>query len=443
MVRELRRNPFGPRHACKAKPRRYERAMSNQQAYVQTLLAAADQARRAGDWASEARNIEAALTAEPGNPVALNFRGMRALAERRFAEAISDFSSAASADPEQPILWVNLATAYRGAGDDRGERTALETALSKDRFHMGALVRKAELEERAGAAKDAALAWNAVLQVAKTFNQPTAELEAVIARGRSFIASHADKLSQQYDHTFGADRSDDPDLRRFNRCLDIVLGRSAVFRNECQGVYFPFLPADEFFDKRLFPWLSLIEERTDAIRREALALVADPGEALRPYVKLDEGTPESKWTKLDGSLDWGACFLWEYGKPNQPVLDRCPATAEALSLAPDTTIPGKAPTAFFSILKAGKYIPPHTGVTNTRAIIHLPLVVPGKCRFRVGSEIREWVEGEAFAFDDTIDHEAVNESDKDRIVLIFDTWNPHLTEQERQLLTKFYAMQLE
>lgn len=393
--------------------------------------------------ASAAQLIEEALAAEPGNPVALNLRGLGALADGRFGDAVTDFSAAAAADPEQAILWVNLATAYRGAEDDQGERTALELALSKDRFHMGALVRKAELEERAGAPKDAALAWNAVLQVANTFSQRSAELEAVVARGRAFMAKHTDELSQRYDREFGADRSSDQDLRRFNRCLDVILGRAAVFRNECQGVYYPFLPADEFFDKRLFPWLSLLEDRTDAIRQEALSLIADPGEALRPYVRLDEGTPENKWTKLDRSLDWGACFLWEYGVPNQPVLDRCPATAEALRLLPDTTIPGKAPTAFFSILRAGKHIPPHTGVTNTRAIIHLPLVVPGKCRFRVGSEIREWVEGEAFAFDDTIDHEAINESDRDRIVLILDTWNPHLTKQEQQLLKRFYAMQLE
>ena len=110
-------------------------------------------------------------------------------------------------------------------------------------------------------------------------------------------------------------------------------------------------------------------------------------------------------------------------------------------MAPDATIPGKAPSAFFSILRPGKHIPPHTGVTNTRAIVHLLLVVPGQCRFRVGGETREWVEGEAFAFDDTIEHEAINESDKDRIVLIFDTWNPHLSERERELLRQFYALQ--
>jgi len=39
--------------------------------------------------------------------------------------------------------------------------------------------------------------------------------------------------------------------------------------------------------------------------------------------------------------------------------------------------------------------------------------------------------GRAFVFDDTIEHEAVNSTDRDRAVLILDTWNPLLTEAER------------
>lgn len=82
-------------------------------------------------------------------------------------------------------------------------------------------------------------------------------------------------------------------------------------------------------------------------------------------------------------------------------------------------------------------IPPHTGVTNTRAIIHLPLIVPPNCGFRVGGEVREWVEGKAFAFDDTIEHEAWNRSDLPRAVLIIDAWNPHLSEHEQAAISTY------
>jgi aspartyl/asparaginyl beta-hydroxylase (cupin superfamily) len=92
------------------------------------------------------------------------------------------------------------------------------------------------------------------------------------------------------------------------------------------------------------------------------------------------------------------------------------------------------------LLRPRKRIPPHTGVTNTRAIVHLPLIVPPGCGFRVGGETREWHEGKAFAFDDTIEHEAWNDSDALRVILILDVWNPHMTEREKELLAEFYQV---
>ena len=59
--------------------------------------------------------------------------------------------------------------------------------------------------------------------------------------------------------------------------------------------------------------------------------------------------------------------------------------------------------------------------------------------FRVGGETREWHEGEAFVFDDTIEHEAWNDSDHLRAVLIFDVWNPWLTLAERDLIRGLFA----
>ena len=47
--------------------------------------------------------------------------------------------------------------------------------------------------------------------------------------------------------------------------------------------------------------------------------------------------------------------------------------------------------------------------------------------------------GEAWVFDDTIEHEARNDSDKLRVVLIFDVWHPHLTPAERALITALNA----
>jgi aspartyl/asparaginyl beta-hydroxylase (cupin superfamily) len=66
--------------------------------------------------------------------------------------------------------------------------------------------------------------------------------------------------------------------------------------------------------------------------------------------------------------------------------------------------------------------------------VHLPLIVPPDCSFRVGGETREWVPGKAWVFDDTVEHEAWNRSDAPRAILIFDIWNPFLTVAERDLV---------
>lgn len=98
---------------------------------------------------------------------------------------------------------------------------------------------------------------------------------------------------------------------------------------------------------------------------------------------------------------------------------------------PQPHVRNASPNAMFSLLAPRTRIPPHTGVANTRLVCHLPLIVPPNCGFRVGETTREWRVGEAFVFDDTIEHEAWNESDELRVVLIIDLWAPALGATER------------
>jgi aspartyl/asparaginyl beta-hydroxylase (cupin superfamily) len=264
---------------------------------------------------------------------------------------------------------------------------------------------------------------------------------AELEQARRFVTDHQAAFAAFVEAGVASQlaAADEPARRRFQACLDREFGRRAIYRNECSGLHYPFLPADEFFDRTHFPWMAGLEAKTALIRDEFLAMVSANGGTVRPYVRQDAGTPDNKWTALDGSLDWGAAFLWEYGVRNESVCAACPQTVAALEALPRADIPGRAPSAFFSILKPHSRIPPHTGVTNSRAIIHLPLIVPPGCGFRVGGESRAWEEGVAFAFDDTIEHEAWNDSDHVRVVLIFDVWNPHLSLEEQQLLKQFYA----
>jgi aspartate beta-hydroxylase len=369
-----------------------------------------------------------------------NSEGMAAIQVGDSAGAIAAFERATAADPTAGPLWRNLAHARRLAGDNAGEDAALNRALSLDRLDFTAHLRLAQLLQRTGEETRALIAWGGVEQLAAALPQISPPIRAELAAGSAYCTGLRAKLGTATEEIGQADsKRDETENRRIRAFVDTALGKRQVYRNQCEGAYYPFLPADEFFDRKHFPWLEQLEAGTTAIKQELADLLSAPGELLRPYVRLDEGTPDNPWSALDGSLDWSACFLWEYGEANEAVIARCPQTAKLLESLPLAKIKGRAPNAFFSMLKPGSHIPAHTGVTNTRAIIHLALDIPEGCGFRVGSETREWEEGKAFAFDDTIEHEAWNESDKRRAVLIIDSWNPHLSEAERDAIVHYFA----
>jgi aspartate beta-hydroxylase len=64
--------------------------------------------------------------------------------------------------------------------------------------------------------------------------------------------------------------------------------------------------------------------------------------------------------------------------------------------------------------------------------MHLPLIVPSNCALNlIDAGEHHWREGELVMFDDTFQHEAWNRSDRTRIILLMDCWNPHLSEVEK------------
>jgi len=97
------------------------------------------------------------------------------------------------------------------------------------------------------------------------------------------------------------------------------------------------------------------------------------------------------------------------------------------------------PETLFSVLRPGTHILPHRGVTNTRLVAHLPLIVPKGCALNVGGEIHEWQKGRCVTFDDTFEHEAWNRSDETRVVLSMDCWNPDLSVPERAAIATLVA----
>lgn len=386
--------------------------------------------------------IEAALRLNPAHPVAHNMLGIDALDRNDPASALLHFEAATKADPKAAALWLNLAKAHRLSGDDAAERKALESALETDQRHLMALIRLAELHERRGELGDAATRWAGVALLANELRNAPPELRTTFEHARSFLAQRTQQLADATEAALGPQlaSASQRDRRRATAAMQRSIGRREIYTNQCHGFHYPFLPADEYFDREHFPWLDELEAQTDVIRAEVRELLASPDPGLSPYVTMPAGTPRNVWTDLNNSRAWSALHLWKEGERVEEACARAPKTAAIVERLPLAGIPGRAPTVFFSVLEAGKHIPPHTGVTNVRAIIHLPLIVPPGCAFRVGGETREWHEGQAFAFDDTIEHEAWNPSDQDRAILILDCWNPHLSEHERAMICDMFAV---
>ena len=400
------------------------------------ILAAAAQARRERRFAEAAVLLQAALLEQPNHGPILNALGLTMLESGRSDQAIDALSRAATADPKAPPIWLNLAEAYRRSDRAADEIAALDGALAVDPYLLPALLRKAQAQERMGDGERAVQTWRNLLAASPPDDSLPEPIRAALAHGARVVAQadagRAAILDRSLEPVFAA--HPEADFTRARAYADHRAGRRKVFVQQPTAGHFPYLPAIEFFDPALFPWLSRLESAADTIRSELLNIWTDEAAGFRPYVQFEAGTPVNQWVDLNHSPAWSAWFMWEDGVRNDEHCRRCPATAALLDELPLLDLPGKGPTAMFSILAPHTRIPPHTGSSNVRVTIHLPLVVPPSCGFRVGAETRSWEEGRAWAFDDTIEHEAWNDSGSPRAILIVDAWNPLLSEAERSAI---------
>ena len=180
------------------------------------------------------------------------------------------------------------------------------------------------------------------------------------------------------------------------------------------------------------------EAQTDAIRADLMNALHDHEADFTPYIHYGEHMPLDQWRELNNSPRWTSYEFYRQGQPIAVRCERAPATLRAVRALPQADVPLRSPVAMYSALQPRTRIPPHTGVANFRLVVHLPLVIPPGCGFRVGSETREWRIGESWVFDDSIDHEAWNDSDQTRVILLFDVWRPELSVAERTLVTQLF-----
>ena len=362
--------------------------------------------------------------------------------------ALALLRKAEAAAPGDPNLKMQQALVYRITGALPQAIAALDQALAIDPYNFLALLSKGAVLEKLSGVRAAARVYRNAIEIAPPEDKLPPHLVSPLARARAVVDGVDEELETFLRGQVGPLSAAGGELamNRLDEAIGVYAGRRKVYQQQPLLLHYPRLPALPFYPRDLFPWLRDLEAGTEVIREELQAVLASRMDDFAPYIAFPPNVPVNQWEELNHSDRWSSLFLWKDGVRQDAVCDGCPRTAALLESLPMADQEGFAPVAMFSALQPHTRIPAHTGSTNVRLITHLPLILPGPARFRVGNDMREWRMGQAWVFDDTIEHEAWNDADETRVILIFDIWNPYLEPGERELVkvlmearNQFYA----
>ncbi len=369
---------------------------------------------------------------------ALAQSGVEALRRGDPHKARESFERAVAAGLADATTCLGLAYACRSLKEYSAAHAAIDKALALEPRNPRALILKADHLAAEGDERAASSFYLAAIKAAPPADQLPLELRQELGRAQAMCERYAAKFeSFLHDRLRTQDLAEEPFAARFLRSLDILSGKKKVYYQQPRYYFFPELPQVQFYDRNAFPWLDKVEAATGEIRAELIEVLKDPSK-FKPYVQGEPRRPHNEQEGMLNNPAWSAFYLWQEGHVVAENAARCPATMSALADAPLSRVKNRSPSVLFSLLRPGARIPPHTGFVNTRLICHLPLIVPRDCGFRVGNETRTPVEGKAWVFDDTMEHEAWNRSDQIRAILLFEVWRPELTQEERSLVSAMF-----
>ena len=347
-----------------------------------------------------------------------------AAATRNYGLARDLLVRATTANADRFDLWLKLSAMCRATGDAAAAVAATDRALAIQPLDfMALLVRATQLEaladtDRAGQAFGYALA--------QVPDKAPPHLAPVLTNAAMKYRAWQDKRAEKF-------RVAVPNLTpAVDRLITNAVRLTTPDRAGPTHYCYPDLREIPFHDSATFAWLDALQSATDVITREFEAVATAHAAELVPYIQYPENVPLEQWHALNHNRDWTAIHLTERGQIVDANAKHCPQLMQLLQTIPQPNIPGAGPNAMFSLLAPHTHIPPHTGITNTRLVCHLPLTVPPGCWFRVGDVRKDWVRGQAWVFDDTIEHEAMNPTDALRVILIVDLWHPGLDAVARE-----------
>lgn len=402
---------------------------------VVQLANAAGAAAANGRWQEAEKLWQQVRSLDPRHVQALFSLGVHAFQRGDNHGALELLSTARELEPRDPMIALSIASVFRELGDTDREWNAIIAALDLQPYFLPGLLARGEFLERRTQPRVAAGVFRNALKVAGSNEaQWPAALRRRLEHARDAVQRDTDELAAYLAHEVGAQRAGVEAAlgARWDEAISILAGKTKPYYSICNQLYVPRLPALTFYDDALFPWMEELEARTDAIKAELQEMIVRHEGEFVPYIQYPPGAPVNQWDKLNHSRNWSGFHLYANGAPVHEHLAQCPQTAEALAKVDMAEFAGLCPNAMFSALVPGAHIPPHTGETNARLVAHLPLVVPENCHYRVGYDWKQWREGKCWVFDDTLEHEARNDSDQLRVILMFDVWNPLLSKAERE-----------
>jgi aspartate beta-hydroxylase len=400
-----------------------------------------------GDMAAVELAFLRLLEALPDDAEALQFVATRQLERGHAQHAIELLLAAHRAQPQDAAVLHRLGEVQMLAGELQGAVDSLRKGLHIAPGMFVARLRMGIALEQQGNRHEAMLAYLGAINGAQTQGRWLSDastapgLRDAVKHAMRFVAAARrelfDAVIEPLRHRYG--RSE---LTRVDQCLAIYLGEQAAAlpdpRQRPKFLYFPGIPSQAFYPRERFPAHARLEAAADAIREELHTVLSHAQDDLVPFL----GTPSAEAVaaellRASGTREaaWDAFFFYRHGVRHDLQCARCPRTSALLDSLQLVRIREHAPETLYSVLRPGTHILPHRGVTNTRLVTHLPLIVPPDCALRVGGETHVWQQDRCVTFDDTFEHEAWNHSGTDRVVLILDGWNPDLSEVECMAVT--------
>lgn len=340
-----------------------------------------------------------------------------------------------------PQLWMMLAESCRMAGDMAGLEQAADRVMAIEPRAIRAYGWKGDARLAADDRRGAASWYGEGVALGSKYDPLPDVLAAEIARQRTALAALEAGFAKDLEDGLAARGISEAVVTdRFAESLALLNGTKTIQLQRPKAYYLPGLAQRAFFEREEFAWVPAVEAATEAIRAELLAAMAEDSALFSPYLQSDPERPRRDFHGMTDNLSWSSLHLIENGVASPANQARFPRTLAAIEQAPLCRIGVRAPTIMFSRLAAHARIPPHHGMINSRLICHLPLIVPGAGALRCGNHQRSWAEGELMIFDDSMEHEAWNDADADRVVLIFDIWRPELTPAERNAIVALFEV---